>query len=189
MKEKPALLIVDMLKGNFDESRNLAITPRAKRIIEPINRLSAVFRREGWPVIFPSDAFNEDDFIFSAGVRPHSLAGTVDAEVVDDLDQKEGDLFFPKPRFSGFFKTDLDQRLREMEVTLCAVAGIVTGFCVLTTVLDAVAHDFKAVLLEDCTASPNEVMQEQTLNLYRRNPLSPLLRVLTAPQLIEELVG
>ena len=187
-KEKPALLIVDMLKGSFDESRNLAITPHARRIIGPINHLSKVFREQGWPVIFPSDAFHKDDFIFKAGMKPHSLAGTEEAEVVDDLDQEEGDLFFPKPRFSGFFKTDLDQRLREMEVTLCAVAGIVTGFCVLTTVLDAVAHDFKAVLLEDCTAAPNEAMHEQTLSLYRRNPLSPILRVLTASQLMQDLV-
>ena len=187
-KEKPALLIVDMLKASFDENRNLAITPHAKRIIEPINRLSGVFRREGWPVIFPSDAFHKDDFIFTAGMKPHSLAGTEEAEVVDDLDKEEGDLFLPKPRFSGFFKTDLDKRLREMEVTLCAVAGIVTGFCVLTTVLDAVAHDFKAVLLEDCSAAPNEALHEQTLNIYRRNPLNSILRIATSTQLMQELV-
>ena len=188
-KEKPALLIVDMLKGDFDESRNLAITPHAKRIIRPINRLAGVFREKGWPVIFPSDAFHKDDFIFKSGMKPHSLAGTDEAEVVDDLDQEEEDLFFPKPRFSAFFKTDLDDRLRDMGVTLCAVAGIVTGFCVLTTVLDAVAHDFKAVLLEDCTASPNETMHEQTLNIYRRNPLYPILRVRTSTQLKADLAG
>ena len=187
-KEKPALLIVDMLKGSFDESRNFSITPHARKIIAPINRLARVFREEGWPVVFPSDAFHKDDFIFKSGMKPHSLAGTEEAEVVDDLDQKEGDIFFPKPRFSAFFKTDLDERLREMGVTLCAVAGIVTSFCVLTTVLDAVAHDFKAVLLEDCTAAPTEAMHEQTLNIYRRNPLSPILRVATSAQLKAELV-
>jgi len=68
-------------------------------------------------------------------MKPHSLAGTEGAEVIDELDRKEEDLWLPKPRFSAFFKTDLDQWLRKREITLCAVAGIATNVCVLTTVI------------------------------------------------------
>jgi len=96
-------------------------------------------------------------------------------------------MWLPKPRFSAFFKTDLALRLREMEVTLCAVGGISTHFCVLTTVMDAICHDFKAVLLEDCSAAPSAEVHAQTLNLYRRNPLYPLLKVATSLELLRTL--
>ena len=186
-KDKPALIVIDLVKDNFDDSRKLPITPLAKRIIAPLNHLSERFRERGWPVIFSTDAFQPDDFIFQGRMHPHSLAGTRGAELIDELNRMRDDLWLPKPRFSAFFKTDLALRLREMEVTLCAVGGISTHFCVLTTVMDAICHDFKAVLLEDCSAAPSAEVHAQTLNLYRRNPLYPLLKVATSSELLETL--
>ena len=185
----PAFLIIDMLKDNFDESKNLPITPLAREIIAPINSLISVFRREGWPIVFSTDAFHEEDFVFKGHMKPHSLEGTEGAEVIDELDRKEEDLWLPKPRFSAFFKTDLDQWLRKREITLCAVAGIATNFCVLTTVMDAICHDFKVALLEDCSAALDKNIHQQILAVYRRNPLYPLLRVMTSSELVADLTG
>jgi nicotinamidase/pyrazinamidase len=189
IREKPALLIIDMLKDNFDEKHDFPITPIARKIIAPINAMIAVFRKGGWPIVFSTDAFHEDDFIFKGRMRPHSIAGTPGAEVTEELDRKEEDFWLPKPRFSAFFKTGLEDWLRERGVTLCAVAGIATNFCVLTTVLDAICHDFKAVLMEDCTAAFSEDIHQQTLNVYRRNPLDPLLKVATSADIIADLMG
>ena len=50
--------------------------------------------------------------------------------------------------------------------------------------MDAICHDFKAVLLEDCSAAPSDKVHEQTLNCYRRNPLYPLLKVATSSELL-----
>ncbi len=185
--EMPALLIIDMVKDNFDNSKKLPITPFAKKIIGPINRLIRVFRKGGWPIVFSTDAFHENDFIFQGRMKPHSLAGTKGAEIVDELDRKENDLWLPKPRFSAFFKTNLDEWLRERDVSLCAVSGIATNFCVLSTVMDALCHDFKAVLLEDCTAASSQDIHNQVLNSYRRNPLFPLFRIMNSLDLVEEL--
>jgi nicotinamidase/pyrazinamidase len=181
--EKPALLIIDMVKDTFDDTHPLPITPYAKNIIAPINGLIAGFRKQAWPVVFSTDAFHEDDFIFKGRMKPHSLAGTRGAEVIDELDRRPEDLWLPKPRFSAFFGTNLDAWLNERGATLCAVAGVATNFCVLTTVMDALCHGFKAVLLEDCTASWSPEVHAHTLNNYRRNPLDPLLRVLDSRQL------
>jgi nicotinamidase/pyrazinamidase len=188
-EEKPALLIVDMLKDSFDEKHNLAITPIARKIIAPINEMIGVFRRENWPIVFPSDAFHEDDFFFKGRMKPHSIAGTPGAEVTEELDREEEDYWLPKPRFSAFFNTGLEDWLRERGVTLCAVAGITTNFCVLTTVLDAICFDFKAVLLEDCTAAISADIHEKVLDLYRRNVMGPLLRVTTSTELTADLTG
>ncbi|MHC1741527.1 MAG: cysteine hydrolase family protein [Syntrophobacteraceae bacterium] len=185
--ERPALLIIDMVKDNFDASRNLPITPLATRIIEPINRLVGVFREESWPVVFSTDAFDKADFIFTGRMKPHSLAGSKGAEVIGELDCRPEDLWLPKPRFSAFWGTDLAQWLRERHVTLCAVGGIATNFCVLTTALDALCSDFKAVLLEDCCASWSEDIHRKTLEIYRRNPLYPLFRVLPSLEWVEEI--
>ena len=186
-RDKPALIIIDMVKDNFDDSRQLPITPNARKTIAPLNLLSGIFRERGWPVVFSTDAFQPDDFIFEGRMHPHSLAGTRGAEVIDELERDSGDLWLPKPRFSAFFQTELAAWLRERDITLCAVGGISTHFCVLTTVIDAICHDFKAVLLEDCSAAYSNEVHQKTLDCYRRNALYPLLKVATSRELIEML--
>ncbi|MDX1709486.1 MAG: isochorismatase family cysteine hydrolase, partial [Desulfobacterales bacterium] len=138
--ERPALLIIDMVKDNFDEKRQLPITPLARATIDPLNQIIGVFRSRQWPIVFSTDAFHEDDFIFKGRMQTHSLAGTEGARVFDGLDMQAEDLWLPKPRFSAFFDTGLENWLREKGVDLCAVGGIATHFCVLTTVLDAICH-------------------------------------------------
>ena len=184
--ERPALLIIDMVKDNFIDERQLPITPLARKIIDPINQSIRFFRSHDWPVVFSTDAFNTEDFIFTGRMPPHSLAGTTGAEVVEDLDFQETDTWLPKPRFSAFFKTELDDMLHDLGITLCAVAGIATPFCVLTTAMDALCHDFKTVILEDCSTAFSQELHDQTLNLYRRNPLYPLFRIMTSTEMMKE---
>ena len=186
-KDNPALLIIDMVKDYFDPRRNLKITPFARAIVDPIKRLATAFRESGWPVIFSTDAYKEDDFIFTDRMEPESLAGTEGAEVIDELEKKEGDLWLPKPRFSAFFHTGLEGYLRERKVTLCAVAGVATPFCVLTTALDAICHDFKSVIVADCSAALSERIHNDTLDLYRHTVLYPLLRVRSSSELLSDL--
>lgn len=185
--DKPALLIIDMVKDNLDECKPVPITPLARRLFDPINRLIRAFRIASWPVVFSTDAFAVGDFIFGGKMKPHSLAGTAGAEVADELERHPEDLWLPKPRFSAFFRTGLDEWLRAKGVTLCAVAGITTNFCVLTTAMDALCCDFKTVILEDCTVAATESIHRQTLDIYRKNVLYPLFRIMTSEQLRAEL--
>jgi nicotinamidase-related amidase len=107
---------------------------------------------------------------------------------MEGLDQTPADIFSPKRRFSAFFKTDLDMPLRLLQIDTVAVTGIATHFCVLTPALDALCHDFRAVILEDCSAAPTPEMHQRTLENYRRNPLYPLLRVMDSAAFLGELV-
>ena len=185
--ETPALLIIDMVKDNLNESRPVPITPLARRLFDPINRLTKAFRNASWPVVFATDAFEVGGFIFGGKMKPHSLAGTTGAEVAEELERHPEDLWLPKPRFSAFFRTGLEEWLRAKGITLCAVAGITTNFCVLTTAMDALCYDFKTVILEDCTTAATESIHQQTLDLYRKNVLYPLFRIMTSDQLLLEL--
>ena len=82
--EKPALLVIDMVKDNFRKKEGLGITEPALKIIDPINGLIRAFRNKDWPVIFATDAFHKNDFIFKGRMKPHSLADTQGAEVIDE---------------------------------------------------------------------------------------------------------
>jgi nicotinamidase/pyrazinamidase len=186
-KIKPALLVIDMVKDYFDPRHNLKITPFAKAIIDPIRGLAGLFRDEGWPVVFATDAFKQDDFIFTGRMQPESIAGTQGAQVIDELGRKPNDLWLPKPRFSAFFQTGLEKYLKERGVTLCAVTGIATPFCVLATALDAICYDFSTVIVSDCSAAVSEKMHNDTLNLYTKTVLHPLLRVSTSLELLSDL--
>jgi len=185
--ERPALLVIDMVKDNFSDDRPLPITQHAQAIIAPINDLIAVFRSHDWPVVFSTDAFGESDFIFKSRMPVHSLAGTEGADVIDELKREEDDLWIPKPRFSAFFNTKLASYLKDKRVTLCAVAGIATNFCVLTTCLDALCHDFKAVLLSDCSAAMHRHHHDNVIATYEHNPLQPLFEVAVGRELIQSL--
>ncbi len=182
--DKTALVIIDMVKDYFREENNYPITPLARAIIKPINHLIDGFRDRNLPVIFSTDAFNEDDFIFKSRMHPHALVGTEGAEIVADLKRQDEDLWLPKPRFSAFFNTGFAEILKEQQISRIAVAGIATNFCVLTTAMDALCHDLQAVIVDDCSAAFSPEVHEQCLAAYRRNPLYPLFQIMSAEELL-----
>lgn len=184
---RSAVIVVDMLEETFDPAHPLPISEPARAIVPAIDRLTAAARAGGHPVVFACDSFLEGDFLFGGKMQPHALRGTPGAEPTALLHREPGDVVLPKRRFSAFFKTDLDQTLRTLGVEAVAVAGITTHFCVLTTALDAVALDLRAVLVEDCCAAPTPQMHAAALDLYRRNPLWPLLRVMPLADYLPEL--
>jgi nicotinamidase-related amidase len=183
---RPAIIIVDMLKDTFREEHQFPITREALSIVPQINHLLQRGRELGMPVIFACDSFLPDDFIFKGKMKPHSLRGTDGAEVTDLLNLAEGDVILPKRRFSAFFKTDLDQTLRTWHCDTVAVGGLATNVCVLMTVMDALCHDFSAILLEDCCAAHKREVHETTIENYRSFALYPLFRIMTAEEFLRE---
>jgi ureidoacrylate peracid hydrolase len=59
-----------------------------------------------------------------------------------------------KSRFSGFYRTDLDDLLTRRGIDTLIVTGCTTSVCVESTVRDAMFRDYRCVVLEDCTAEP-----------------------------------
>jgi nicotinamidase/pyrazinamidase len=184
---KPAVVVIDMVKDTLDASHPLPIATFARAIVPAINRLTEEARKREIPVIFSTDSFLDGDFIFKGKMKEHSIRGTEGAEVTDRLVRVPTDIWLPKRRFSAFFKTDLDQTLHLYGVDTLAVTGIATHWCVLSTVLDALSHDFSSFFIEDCCASHKPEVHENTLNCYRNNPLYPLLQVMTTNDFLQKL--
>ncbi len=183
---KTAVVVVDMVKDNLELAHNQHLAERGKAIVPAVNRLTAAARERGWPVIFATDSFLPGDGLFRGRMPEHSLRGSEGAEVSDLLTREPGDTWLPKRRMSAFFKTDLDMTLRLWGVERVAACGLMTPYCVLTTALDAVNHDFFAVLVEDATTAPTDQMHTSCLDLYRKSPLRPVLTVQTVDQLLAD---
>ena len=182
----PAIIVVDMLKDNFRKEAHLSITSEALRIIPSIKKLLDHGRRRAWSIIFACDSFLEGDFIFQGRMKPHSIRGTKGAEVIQDLNPLAMEMVLEKRRFSAFFKTDLDQTLRTLSVDTTVVAGISTHVCVLMTAMDALSHDFRSIIIEECCAAHKKEVHRAALGLYRDFALYPLLRIMSLEEFLKQ---
>lgn len=178
-----------MIKDNVDMQGSRVLDIEAKKIVPVLLDLTRAVRDNGGRVIYACDSFMEGDFIFEGRMSPHSIRGTGGDQPLDELDLQPSDVILPKRRFSAFYKTDLDQTLRTWGVRTVAVAGITTNFCVLLTALDAVQNDFRAVIVSDASACHKASMHDNILALYGSTPMAPLLRTLSASEVIDELRG
>lgn len=184
---KPAVIIVDMLNDAFTTD-GIGMTPSVRSVIDNTNRLTKFARDYSIPVIFAMDSFLRGDFIFQGKMKEHSIRGTDGAKVTEELVQADTDIYLPKRRFSAFFKTDLDQTLRLYGIDTVAITGINTHWCVLTTVMDALSHDFTTYMIEDCCTSYKEEVHETIVNLFRKNPLYPLFQVMSSDEFTKKVL-
>jgi len=76
---------------------------------------------------------------------------TWNTEIVDELRPEPSDIVLYKHRFSGFFQTDLDDRLKQLGTRSIIVTGCTTSVCVESTIRDAMFRDYSPVLLGDCS--------------------------------------
>jgi ureidoacrylate peracid hydrolase len=82
------------------------------------------------------------------------IRDTWNTDIVPELKPQPGDDVIYKTRFSGFFETDLDTRLKKFGVTHLIITGCTTSICVDSTVRDAMFRDYLCVLLADCMSEP-----------------------------------
>jgi nicotinamidase-related amidase len=66
-----------------------------------------------------------------------------------------GDVIVRKIRYGGMSTTDLDEQLREREITTLVVSGFSTSGVVLSTVIDAADRDYQLYILSDGVADPD----------------------------------
>lgn len=159
---RAAILVVDML-NEFLEPGGEMVALEGRRIIEPLNRLLAAGRGLGARVVWLCDEHvNLEDREFQKRV-PHCLIGTWNAAIIDAMDVQPDELRIPKRRYSGFFGTDLDLRLREWGVLQVVVTGVVTNICVRSTVHDAYFHGYDVFVPEDCVCATSDREQASTL--------------------------
>ena len=147
------VLVVDMLKGFLEPGHNLYCGDASRHIVPSVKRLLQREREAGSTILFICDNHEPDDLEFR--VFPvHCVKGTDEADVIPELQEfvRENSLV-PKNRYSGFFNTPLDERLRELSPDVVTVCGVCTDICVLHTAADARNRDYAVEVPTDCVAS------------------------------------
>jgi len=156
-----AVLVVDML-NDFLEDGGRMVLPVGRRLYEAINTLLEAARESGTQIIWLCDEHPPVDGEFRKRTV-HCLRGSWGAQIVDGLTRRPDEERIPKRRFSGFFETDLDLRLRELGIRTVIVVGIVTNICVRSTVHDAFFRGYDVIVPRDCVAATGEREQESSL--------------------------
>jgi len=148
------VLVVDMLRGFLEPGHPLFCGENARRIIPAVRRLLEAEAARGSRVIFICDHHDPDDREFQMFPR-HCVAGTPEAEVIPELADIPGERVY-KRRYSGFFETPLEERLKEIGPERVVIVGVCTDICVLFTAADARNRDYNVEVPVDCVASFDE---------------------------------
>lgn len=163
-KESTAILVVDML-NDFIKPGGKMVLDTGKFIIESSSRLIERARNNGIPIVYVNDSHRpglRQDREFKKRAE-HCIEGTWGAEVIRELKPQEGDFVVKKRRFSGFYETDLDLTLKDLEIDTVVIIGVVTNICVRSTIHDAFFRGYKVIIPRDCVMATGEREQESSL--------------------------
>ena len=155
-----ALIVVDV-QNDFCPGGALPIE-HGDTVVPVINRWIAAAVAKGVPVYASRDWHPPGHSSFHpAGGRwpPHCVAGTPGAEFDSALRLPRAAGIVSKggvsgdDGFSAFGGTDLHRRLQAQGVHRLFVAGLATDYCVLSSVMEALALGYAVVVLRDAVAA------------------------------------
>jgi maleamate amidohydrolase len=165
--ERPALIVIDMLKGFTDPAMPLGAN--LDREIEAHKPLLDVAHKRNIPVIFStviySDADLRDAGLWAVKMKGTATlkAGTQAVEIDPRLDMRPTDSLLVKKYASCFFGTDLVPRLMNQRVDTLIITGCTTSGCVRATAVDAVQNGFRPMVVREAVGDRSVAAHEQSL--------------------------
>ncbi|MGP4073212.1 cysteine hydrolase family protein [Piscibacillus sp. B03] len=163
--QKTALLIIDMInRMDFEGAEDLY--NNTVDIVGPMVELKKLAKQEGLPVIYVNDNFgmwkeNHDDLI------DYCLDGMA-KDWIEKLKPEEDDFFIIKSKHSGFYGTQLNLLLEDLEVDHLILTGIAGDMCVLFTAKDAYLEGYSMWVPQNCMASEEEFYNNAALHIIHR---------------------
>jgi nicotinamidase-related amidase len=165
--ERPALIVIDMLKGFTDATMPLG--SNLDREIEAQKPLLQIAHDRDIPVIFSTVMYHEAD-IRDAGIwglkQKGALTLTAGSEAVKidpRLDMRPSDSLLVKRYASCFFGTDLVPRLTSRRIDTLIIVGCTTSGCVRATAVDAVQNGFRPMVVREAVGDRSAAAHEQSL--------------------------
>jgi ureidoacrylate peracid hydrolase len=186
-----AMIIVDMQNAyaspggyldiaGFDIAGCEAVIQRAAVAADAARKagIQVIYFQNGWDPDYKeagtpgSPNWHKSNALKTMRKRPE-LAGTLlakggwDYALVEALAPKPGDLVVPKPRYSGFFNTNIDSLLRARGIRNIVFTGVATNVCVESSLRDAFHLEYFGVVLEDAThaAGPDFAQKAALYNI------------------------
>jgi maleamate amidohydrolase len=163
---RPALLIVDFIKGFSDLSSPLA-SDLNKEIAATKKLLTAV-RKLKLPIAFTTveyDAGFRDAGVFIKKVPSLAVLkkGSPFVEVDDRLKPRADEHVLVKKYASAFFGTSLASTLTAAGVDTLLITGCTTSGCVRASAVDSCQHGFRTIVVRECVADRAQAPHEANL--------------------------
>lgn len=182
-----ALIVIDMQRdflepGGFGEAlgNNVrltqAIVPTVKRLLEGCRSLNfPIFHtQEGHQPDLSDCPRSKRDrgkgtlTIGDMGAMGRILVlGEPGTDIIPELAPLPNEIVIAKPGKGAFYNTNLDQLLKEKNVTHLLIAGVTTEVCVQTTMREANDRGYECLLVEDATESYFPEFKQATLEMVR----------------------
>ena len=160
------LLIVDFVNGFADPA--VFGGGNIQPAIEQTRKLLALARKRGWLVSYSRVVYADDGS--DANVFTDKVPGCLEltetsalSQVVPELPPAPGDLIIRKQFPSAFFGTHLASSLAMKGIKTLFISGATTSGCVRASVVDAMCHGFKPVIVEDCVGDRSVAQHEANL--------------------------
>ena len=155
-KNKTALIMLD-LQEYFRE----IIRPILKEIATVIKAA----REKDVPVIFTQHGHKRENpgGMLGKWWTDLIITGSPSASLLPELDIAERDIILHKDRYSAFYKTDLEKKLKKLGISDVIIGGVMTNLCCETTARDAFVRDFRVFFLSDGTSTVNKEFHSATL--------------------------
>lgn len=165
--ERPALIIIDMLKGFTDPTMPLGANLDTQ--IEAQKPLLQIAHERDIPCIFSTVIYEEAE-AKDAGLWGIKMKGSLtltagsDAVKVDPrVGMQPKDILLVKKYASCFFGTDLVPRLNSRRVDTLIITGCTTSGCVRATAVDAVQNGFRPMVVREAVGDRSVAAHEQSL--------------------------
>jgi Amidases related to nicotinamidase len=167
-----ALAIIDM-QNDFVQPGAPACVAGARATLPALRQLLSTARTSGWHVFHVTRAHEPgggdvEMFRRAAFESGHGFCapGTPGADIVPELTPLPGETVLIKRRFSAFLFTEFDALLRRRGVTTLVIGGTQYPNCVRGTAVDAMARDYRTVVVTDCcSAQTPEIAAANVLDL------------------------
>jgi nicotinamidase-related amidase len=152
-----ALLVIDM--QNYFESLTSNIKSNLVKIIDACRAkgMRIVFTRHGHKDI------SKDGGMLAKWWEDSVMVGTHGWKLMPDLKLGKEDLLIDKNRYSAFFKTGLDEKLRTRGISELIITGVITNCCCETTAREGFVRDYRIFFVSDATATANDELHIATL--------------------------
>jgi maleamate amidohydrolase len=183
---RSAVIVVDVTNGFTDPDSPVGAD--LTEVIAETNRVLAVARGSGVPVIFTSIAYEDPDVEGGHWVRKIPALrvlrkGTPAVDVDVRLNRKPSEPLIYKCYTSSFFGTHLQALLQHLGVDTVVLCGTSTSGCIRATACDAVQLGFRCIVPESAVGDRAEAPHRA--NLFDID--SKYADVMSVPEVLKEL--
>ena len=171
---RSALLVLDMQRY-FLEPTSHAYVPSAGALVPGLRRLIQAYRARQLAIVYtrhlntPTNSGSMSTWWRELITPENPLS-----QITPELEVESGTVF-TKSQYDAFYETNLEQFLREGEVTQVVITGVMTHLCCETTARSAFMRGFRVYFTIDGTATYNAAFHQATLLNLAHGFATPIL--------------